>query len=206
MRRTFRLTGKLSTVEVKYSYLCPDNTPAALASFHELLNSAGVHLEDHVSPTNEQAFTNFWIELFSMRVIRAGLPVMYGSDMDRMIGLLARHNVLKNIITDKEHCQVLACICTARVVLAAMGFKYPEKHNLADLLQKWLGLKPSVDILTKVPDFVDYLYGPGVWELYGKDVEQVHLVPEHLFNHGVWLSCNKPGNSYIGPDALPDSF
>lgn len=209
MRRQFVITETISKLESKYSSYCPYVDKIQRAQFFESLAKAGVDSDDSQKPQDIEAFTDFWLHRFGINLISASSPAMRGADIERLIAILTRHAMTSEILNDPEHARIFAGICTFHVYLLSVGNKPPSEYGLAELLTQWFGKTPPQRVITSVPDFVDYMYGPGVWQLYGTEVERMHHVPKYLYDLKLPVVGPKPGNSFQNqPDGigLPSSL
>lgn len=201
MHRKFVITGTISKLESKYSTYCPYVDKVQRAQFFESLTRAGVDSNDSHKPQDIKAFTDFWFYRFGIRLINTSSPAMHGSDIDRLISILTRHHMTREIIEDSEHEKILTGICMSHVYLLSLGGKTSAEHGLKELLTQWFGVAPPGTAVASVPDFVDYMYGPGVWQLYGTEVECMHQAPKHLYDLGLPIVGPQPvKNPQNNPD------
>lgn len=117
---------------------------------------------------------------------------------DRFFEILTDYELVKDVLTTSEHERYFGYICVARAIGAERGTLYKNTENLRRIFQEWLGRKPASGTLKSTPSLVDFLYGPGVWELYATDANHVDLIPKHFLTLGLSI---RPEQSILTKDS-----
>lgn len=121
-----------------------------------------------------------WLLHFSNGLVRSTGPGHHGVDIDRFFGVILTYSLIPAIVSDTENARILACVCMVRV-LASDATPHPAIHHVGHVMQAWFGHAIDYQSTLSLPPFIDSLYGPGVWELYGLDAPNIKQVPGHLY-------------------------
>lgn len=127
-----------------------------------------------------------WIHKTKLALAMHVKPALSRASANRFIGLTDLPGVVEDLVMETDNHQVLAC---ASLYTACPGIPIGRYSNDSGygIVEKWLGAPLPTGISNSLSGLTDFMYGPGVWDLYRPDVAIDTELAQHLYLQGVPL-------------------
>lgn len=146
-----------------------------------LLRNASDLLRDQHEQEAALPVARAWINDFSMILCISNLPHQFKDDIDIFVEIVVKYNLVNEISADVDASRVLAFACTTLVLCHAQSASFPSTANVGRLMSQWAGKAAPKKAATDLASHVDFLYGPGVWDLYCTELVKTEHIPRHLY-------------------------
>lgn len=147
-----------------------------------------------------------WVNFLTLEVLNAKKVSLPLSNITRFIDLLSAPGVVEKVSSQPANHAMLACVILQAVCEEAGGAPESFWFTVPTLLERWSGKEVSLHLAHTPVEVANFLYGPGVWDIYRNDVEDDDILPAHLFSLGVPLRgevLRQLAASELAPVVLP---
>lgn len=159
-------------------------------SIRDLQQALGVLTESVTSTIeNEHAKTilPYWMDYFALLIESGKLTAINEKfyHMRVVLSMLGNNGLVNEYAANEDTRKTLAWIC---LICTAQCEDWPVNRTrdyIGQVFTQWIGNPDAAQAALSLAASVKLLYGPGVWELYGMDVEASLDLPGHLYQQGL---------------------
>lgn len=140
---------------------------------------------DIESVAMERCLLRCWFGSIEKTLVNTTTLDGFFGHIDSIFSILENNPLVQEFTANTKDAQILAHLCMIKVVEMHYGATTQEHEALGTVISSWMGAPAPSEVFISLPAMVNYLYGPGVWELYGMDVTVEDHVPSYLFKQGL---------------------
>lgn len=192
-----------------YQHLSWGVASTRYVSYMALLNTVTNEYCETQKDAVQKALLKYWVyALENPDGTRTAILSKQANRIDTFFKLLYNFNKVTEFVQDDYNARILIHACLERVRLYEQQVYLPPIQHVATILYKWTNKDMMDSDITTLSGLVDFIYGPGVWDIYRSDVEENADMPQHLRNMGLPLSKNFIENKDLAKptESLPADF